>query len=183
MSNLIDFNFDVLRCYNLVLCKKILIHNIGFYCLFSMFILQIIFFIIYLIKKLKPLKNFMLIFKINNNNINNIQNNRNINNLKISKNRIKSTPPSKNKYSSAKNENKDNKKNKKKNYIKKIFIKKKKKLIDKKQNTLNLQKIIKSEDDPDKTFITTNNYVPKINIRKPIVNNNEKIYNIKLNKQ
>ena len=115
----------------------------------------------------------MLIFKINNNDMNKNQNNNNNNNLKMSKNRIKSTPPSKNKHSSTKNEyidNKENKENKKKKYIKNIFIKKKKKLIDKIQNILNLQKNIKFEDDSNKTFIVTNNYAPTIKIRKPIVN-------------
>ena len=62
ISNLIDFNFEILRCYNLALNIKILIHNIGFYPLFGMLSLQIIFFFIYLIKKVKSIKFFMLIF-------------------------------------------------------------------------------------------------------------------------
>ena len=62
ISNLIDFNFEILRCYNLALNKKILIHNIGFFSLFAMLFLQFIFFIIYLIKKVNPIKFFMLIF-------------------------------------------------------------------------------------------------------------------------
>ena len=62
ISNLVDFNFEILRCYNLAFNKEILIHNIGFFSLFLMFVLQIIFFIIYLIKKVKPIKIFMMIF-------------------------------------------------------------------------------------------------------------------------
>ena len=95
ISNLIDFNFDILRCYNLALNTKILIHNIGFYCQSLMFILQLIFFLVYLIKKLKSLRNFMLIFKINNH-INNLHTS---NDGKLIKNIIKSTPPPKNNYS------------------------------------------------------------------------------------
>ena len=34
ISNLLSFNIDVLKCYNLALDFKILVHNIGFYCLF-----------------------------------------------------------------------------------------------------------------------------------------------------
>ena len=79
ISNLIDFNFEILGCYNLALNTKILIHNIGFFSLFGMLFLQFLFFIIYLIKKIEPIKNFILNynekFKINqitkdNNNIN-----------------------------------------------------------------------------------------------------------------
>ena len=65
ISNLIDFNFDVLKCDNLVFNKNILINNIGFFCLLLMLFLQIIFLIIYMIKKVKPIKYYMLIFKEN----------------------------------------------------------------------------------------------------------------------
>ena len=69
LENLFSFNFDVLKCYNLVINKEIIVRNIGFYCLFLMFILQIIFFVIYLAKKLKSIKHFMLNKKsINNKN-------------------------------------------------------------------------------------------------------------------
>ena len=171
ISNLIDFNFDVLRCYNLTLNTKILTHNIGFYCLSLMFVLQIIFFFVYLIKKLKPLKNFMLIFKINNNK-NNYQNNNKTNNWKKVKNRIKSTPPSKKKYFLRKaiKGNIDNKGNKKKKLIKNEFIKNQKVLLDKKQNILNFQNFFQSEDGSNKTLIVKNNYVSTINISKPIIN-------------
>ena len=62
IANLFDFNLDALYCYNLVFNIKILKNNIGFYCLFMMFIIQLICFFIYLFKKLKPIKYYMLIF-------------------------------------------------------------------------------------------------------------------------
>ena len=62
-SNLIDFNFEILKCYNLILNIKILIHNVGFFSLFGMLFLQIIFFIIYLIRKIEQIKNYILNFK------------------------------------------------------------------------------------------------------------------------
>ena len=79
ISNLIDFNFEVLRCYNLALNNKIIIHNIGFFSLFSMFLLQIIFFIIYLIRKIKPIKTYMLNFNDINKPDKTLTNNNNIN--------------------------------------------------------------------------------------------------------
>ena len=68
ISNLLDFNYQVIYCYNLALNNKIIIKNIGFYSLAIMFLSQIIFLIIYIVKKLKPLKDYMLIFKMFNNN-------------------------------------------------------------------------------------------------------------------
>ena len=73
ISNLLSFNLDVIKCYNLIFDKKILLRNIGFYCLGSMCFMQFFFLFIFLIKRLNPLKQFMLIFKnenmINNHNI------------------------------------------------------------------------------------------------------------------
>ena len=66
IANLFDFNFDVFSCYNLVFNLKILVYNIGFYCMSLMFILQIIFFLIYISKRLQPIKYFMLIFNNQN---------------------------------------------------------------------------------------------------------------------
>ena len=105
LSNLYNFNFEILKCYNLVFNEKIIVSNIGFYCLFFMFILQIIFFIIYLIKKLKPIKFYMKNLKYqkifeNRKNIN-IKNNKS---YKINDN-IKSNPISKNKFKSKRNIN------------------------------------------------------------------------------
>ena len=85
-ENLLDFNVDVIYCYNLVFDFQRLVKNIGFYTMFIMLILQIIFFIIYLNKKLKQIKDFMLQFynpkgnikqniSTNKNSFNNITNN------------------------------------------------------------------------------------------------------------
>ena len=117
ISNLLNFNFKVLRCHNLVFDKKILFNNIGFYCLFLMFFLQIIFLLIYLIKKLKSLKNNLLGTnhkhwkhkekKMNKDNINIIKN-KNINN---SNNLILIDNPKANPLSKYKNEIRSSKKN------------------------------------------------------------------------
>ena len=60
ISNLLDFNIEVIYCYNLVFNSKILIKNIGFYCMSFLFVLQLIIFCIFLIKKLNPIKDFMI---------------------------------------------------------------------------------------------------------------------------
>ena len=69
ISNLLDFNFEVMKCYNLVFNIDIIFSNYGFYSLVSMFFLQMIFLFIFLFKKLKPLKYFMLIFSNNDDKI------------------------------------------------------------------------------------------------------------------
>ena len=71
ISNLLDFNIEVIFCYNLVFDIKRLSTNIGFYCMSVIFISQIIFLCNFLIKKLKPIKYFMYILKNPNFNINN----------------------------------------------------------------------------------------------------------------
>ena len=63
ISSLLDFNFEVIFCYNLVFDPEILSKNIGFYCMTSLLILQIIFLVIFLIKKLRPIKSYMLNFQ------------------------------------------------------------------------------------------------------------------------
>ena len=96
ISNLFDFNIEVIYCYNLVINTKILVKNIGFYCLFGMFILQFIFFIIYKIKKLTSLRYFMLIFEDKKESINK-NNSYTINNINRSvKKIIKASPPKNN---------------------------------------------------------------------------------------
>ena len=96
MTNLFDFNFEILRCYNLVIDTKILMKNIGFYSLCLMLILQIIFFIIYLVKKLNSIKHFIIKFSnINNKNKhNNMNQNKKsiIVNSNINKNNNKKRP-------------------------------------------------------------------------------------------
>ena len=109
ISNLLSFNFDIIKCYNLLLDVNLLKFNIGFVCLAIMLFLQIILFFIFLGKKLKPIEDFMLKFrrknkknkKVNIININNVKNNISIinkrnNNKEYTKESIKSTPPQKN---------------------------------------------------------------------------------------
>ena len=67
IANWLDFNIDVIYCYNLVFNIPIIKVNIGFIFMISLFLFQIIFLIIFLIKKLKPIKNFMIASKKNNN--------------------------------------------------------------------------------------------------------------------
>ena len=51
ISNLINLNYEVIKCYNLAFNIRILSHNIGFFSMFTMIIFQIIFIFIYLIIK------------------------------------------------------------------------------------------------------------------------------------
>ena len=97
IASLLDFNTDVIYCYNLVFNLKYLKDNIGFYCMIIMLIVQLICFIIYIVKKLKSLKYFMLTFEKENkqylpqttNDINNNQNKILNNNAKKDKNKVK----------------------------------------------------------------------------------------------
>ena len=50
LANLLEFNIEVIYCYNLVFNIRILKRNIGFYCLLSMFIFQFIFLFVFLVK-------------------------------------------------------------------------------------------------------------------------------------
>ena len=70
ISNLFDFNYQVLFCYNLSIKLNILKKNIGFYCMISMLFLQIIFLFVYIIKGLKGIKYYMIIFGKQNKKIN-----------------------------------------------------------------------------------------------------------------
>ena len=107
VENLLSFNIEVVKCYNLALNPKILVHNIGFYSLAIMLLLQVIFHIIYLIKKVKSLKSFMLKFigqnksnkniSIFNKNNKNKFNNNKVYNKKNYKNKFKVNSPPKNK--------------------------------------------------------------------------------------
>ena len=132
ISNLIDFNFEVIRCYNLVFNKEILLQNIGFFCLSIMLILQIIFFFVYLIIRVEPIKIFMMIF----NDIKKI-------NKKYIYNHNKNSPPKKNKHldNSFEINKKSNKIFKNRNYINK----KKEKLISKNNETSNEENNQKKE--------------------------------------
>ena len=66
IASLIDCNFEVFNCYNLVFNIKYLKNNIGFYFMSILFILQCICLLIYLYKRLKSIKIFLLIFKDKN---------------------------------------------------------------------------------------------------------------------
>ena len=59
ISNLFDFNYQVIYCYNLVFNLKILRKNIGFYAMIIMLLLQIIFLIIYMIKGLDNVRQYI----------------------------------------------------------------------------------------------------------------------------
>ena len=62
-SEIFSFNFDVVKCYNLVFDKDIIKKNKGFFVLIIMISLQIIFFIYFMSKRFKPIRNFMLVFE------------------------------------------------------------------------------------------------------------------------
>ena len=157
ISNLFSFNFDVVKCYNLAFNLKILLHNIGFYGMFSMFILQIIFLFIYVIKKLKSVEYFMLQFKNKKNNYkkNNLNNiyihkrksiNEHNNNKHEKNNKIKLNPSKKKNTKVFIVENKG-KINKLKNYEKVKF--KKNNIIELKDSESNI-----SNNNSEKTIIS-----------------------------
>ena len=182
LANLFNFNFNIVKCYNLAFNTKILIHNIGFYCLALMFVLQIIFFIVYSIKTIKPLKIFMLLFNSDKNK----NNQKTINSVKAiyiqkkNKRIIKSSLPIKNNSSKAllNNNNKRNHYiNSKLNANQKGYRNhkngKKEKKVENQSNLTNILKISndsKSEKGSKKNFIISNNFAPTINIKVPIVN-------------
>ena len=62
-SEIFSFNFDVIKCYNLVFDLDILKKNKGFYSNVVMVGLQIFFLIYFLARKLQPIKNYMLVFE------------------------------------------------------------------------------------------------------------------------
>ena len=194
IANLLDFNLDVIKCYNLVFNLKILKKNIGFYCMGFLFLLQIISLFVFLNKRLMPIKLFMLKFRRPSS--------------KTTKT-TKSFPPPKNKNI-----------NQKKQYLinsdstsSKIILNKKniESNINKKNNILNEKNPPKGGDDENESnsnnnimkgkkrkLIFSNNCVPTINIQSPIINinnqnkinirnvpynNNNKLYSIKSNKK
>ena len=62
-SELFDFNFIVVKCYNLVFNGEIIKKNLGFFILLFMNVFQLIFLIIFGAKCLKPIKNYMMVFE------------------------------------------------------------------------------------------------------------------------
>jgi hypothetical protein len=59
-SELLSFNFDVMKCINLVFDNKILIKNIGFYTYIIMIITQICILVFFLLKKITPIRVFIV---------------------------------------------------------------------------------------------------------------------------
>ena len=62
IKNWLDFNIDVIYCYNLVFNPRILKKNIGFFVMSGLLVFQISFLIFFFIKRLKPIKSYMLNF-------------------------------------------------------------------------------------------------------------------------
>ena len=166
LSNLFNFNINVIYCYNVVFNLKLLKHNIGFFTMIFLFFLQVIFFIIYLVKKLRPIKQYMLIFWKNY--------------VKT----IKAFPPlkSKVKKTSLKNSLNENNLNSQTKFKLetdngKIINNKKdifniKSLFSKKANNKVKNNIFPKKDN----VIITNNFSPIINLKTPVINiNNNKI--------
>ena len=151
-KNLLSFNYEVIKCYELVLKIKILLNNIGFYCLASMFFLQMIFLFIYLIKKLTPLKKFMLLFE----NINDIKNKQNISrNIHVNDLKDISRP---NSTINPINMNNNKNNNNKKKYIKNNFNKNQNNEIN------NIENIYKNKIDYDSSGQRLKNVHSKKNI-------------------
>ena len=193
MENLLSFNFDVIKCYKLILNKQNYFHNFGFLCLCLMFVLQIILFIIYLRKKIKPLKYFMLSFKIGRHNIDNINaiihNKRksvNINHtkkIKKYKKKFKINPPPKINGIETKSSNKnfdignvkrasDKSLINKKDYKDNIIMKREEKDNESEQQKLNLLNLLKSKRKSRNNIFISNNFSSTINIKSP----NQNIY-------
>ena len=179
IANLLDFNLDVIYCYNLVFNINILKQNIGFYCMLILCVMQIICFFIYLSKKLKPIQKFMLIF-----------------NKSYKKVSLFYPPPKFNEENAKQRKLEESNDTKSSNYyVNNFFIKennfnerqlingdnKKLEIIEKK----NIKKILKKrrrknpkqikENKEEKNFIINNNFSPIINIKSSIITINNEI--------
>ena len=66
ISSLFDFNFNVMKCINLIINFEILKQNLGFYSMIVMLLFQIIFLMIYLIKGIKSIQDYMILFRSKN---------------------------------------------------------------------------------------------------------------------
>ena len=126
IANLMNFNINVIYCYNLIIDLQILKSNVGFYSMAALLFSQIVFLFIYIFQKLKSLKNFMVTFDINKN----ITKDNTIN--KDDKNEIKSNvasfPPPKTKKLKSNKEKQLIENNKKSEDINGIFEKNGKKI-------------------------------------------------------
>ena len=63
IKNWLDFNIDVVKCYNLIFNPRILKQNIGFFVMTALLVAQMVFLVIFFIKRMKPIKSYMLNFK------------------------------------------------------------------------------------------------------------------------
>ena len=64
-SEIFSFNYDVIKCFNLVYNLKILKNNVGFYTNIAFVGLQIGALVYFLLKKIKPIQSFMIKFEEN----------------------------------------------------------------------------------------------------------------------
>ena len=62
-EEIFSFNYDVIKCANLVINPKILKRNVGFYSNIAFYGLQISTLILFLLKKINPIKNFLKEYK------------------------------------------------------------------------------------------------------------------------
>ena len=193
IANLLDFNLDVIKCYNLVFNLKILKKNIGFYCMGFLFLLQIISLFVFLNKRLMPIKLFMLKFRRPSS--------------KTTKT-TKSFPPPKNKNIKQKKQKSLKLDSSSKNILNKMKFESNYKCLKIKNGKNSLIKVNGLDDESnsnnnimkgkDRKLIFSNNCVPTINIQSPIINinnqnkmdirnvsynNNNKLYSIKSNKK
>ena len=61
-KELLDFNYLVVKCYNLVFDSDIIKKNVGFFTFFIMMIIEFILMIIFIKIDIKPIENYMLVF-------------------------------------------------------------------------------------------------------------------------
>ena len=195
ISNLLDFNYQVIYCYNLVLNSKIIFKNIGFYSMSSMFFLQCVFLLIYIAKKLKSLKNYMIIFKnknsciinndINNNNKKSDNKNKRMDNKNNKKITDVNQPPKKDNsiITSLNDKEKDNKL-KKINEKKNIKLNMKDRDVENEKNignkhklkneikskVLNIPILFNNKKSTEGKFIISQNFNPTFNIQTPQTN-------------
>ena len=161
ISNIFDFNYEVIFCYNLVINLKIMKANIGFYSMIIMLSLQIMVLIIYIIKGLKGIR-YDIFFSSSKNKKNNLSN-----------------PPPKNKKNSKNKINIDDR-NKKYNYYNEIKDNNKEKIqfmnddLGDQKEIININDIMKNKNKKQNIF--SQNNIQTLNI-------NQKIINIKSNKK
>ena len=195
LSSLLDFNINVIYCYNLLFNLQRLKTNMGFISMIIMLILQIIFFFIYLMKKIQPIKHFMLIFKNNiskfiyafspqknsNNSFKQKSKAKENNNLVNKNNNIKYKLTSNEKKVRAKISNNINKMNTIKeeenkngndisSFRKSMNDESEIKINKKNKYSFNSPKLKINKEKRKRILILNNNFSPTINIKSPIIN-------------